>query len=119
MDNRKAVTFTTCQKFSPPQSVAKKRNSYFNLIENTNVNSAIYNKYFKEKSIESINFNYIYTQISKKIYPLIINPFLTAIRLIIVPIKKTFLFFALNVIQIFAFNANLIIRNIHFKVSKK
>ena len=74
MDNRKAVTFTTCQRFSPPQSVAKKRNSYFNLIENTNVNSAIYNKYFKEKSIESINFNYIYTQIIKKIYPLIINP---------------------------------------------
>lgn len=66
-----------------PQSVTKKRNNsldyknpkrYFNLIENTNVNSAIYNKYFKEKSIESINFNYIYTQISKKIYPLIINP---------------------------------------------
>ena len=83
MDNRKAVTFTTCQKFSPPQSVAEKRNSslayknpkrYFNLIENINVNSAIYNKYFKEKSIESINFNYIYTQIIKKIYPLIINP---------------------------------------------
>ena len=66
-----------------PQSVTKKRNNsldyknpkrYFNLIENSNVNSAIYNKYFKEKSIESINFNYIYTQISKKIYPLIINP---------------------------------------------
>ena len=83
MDNRKAVTFTTCQRFSPPQSVAERRNSsldyknpkrYFNLIENINVNSAIYNKYFKEKSIESINFNYIYTQICKKIYPLIINP---------------------------------------------
>ena len=83
MDNRKAVICTTRQKFSPPQSVTITRNSsldyknpkrYFNLIENSNVNSAIYNKYFKEKSIESINFNYIYTQISKKIYPLIINP---------------------------------------------
>ena len=73
----------SCSKTMDNRKEAKKRNCsldyknpkrYFNLIENTNVNSAIYNKYFKEKSIESINFNDTYTQILKKIYPLIINP---------------------------------------------
>ena len=73
----------SCSKTMDNRGEGKKRNCsldyknlkrYFNLIENTNVNSAIYNKYFKEKSIESIDFNDIYTQILKKIYPLIINP---------------------------------------------